>query len=150
MPNSLRPLGCSLPGSSVSGILQADIVEWVAMPASRGSSPLRDWTHVSYCLLHWQAGSLQLAPPGKPGKDLPLSYFFSFLLLFLLSSLTFSLPAFLPPSLLSSSLSSSLVLCFFHNRSWIFTYSKQCSSIRYISIKCESYVIGKRYKYALK
>ena len=32
----------SLPGSSVHGILQAQILEWVAMPSSRGSSQSRD------------------------------------------------------------------------------------------------------------
>ena len=32
------PMDCSLPGSSVYGILQARILEWVAMPSSRGSS----------------------------------------------------------------------------------------------------------------
>ena len=42
------PLDCTLPGSSVHGILQARILEWVAMPSSRGSSPPRDQTHVSY------------------------------------------------------------------------------------------------------
>ena len=36
------PMDCSLPGSSVHGILQARILEWVAMSSSRGSSPLRD------------------------------------------------------------------------------------------------------------
>ena len=35
-------------GSSVHGILQARILEWVAMHSSRGSSWPRDWTHVSY------------------------------------------------------------------------------------------------------
>ena len=38
---------CSLPGSSVHGILQARILEWVAIPFSRGSSWLRDQTWVS-------------------------------------------------------------------------------------------------------
>ena len=42
-------MDCSPPGSSVHGILQARILEWVAMPFSRGSSWPRDWTHVS-CL----------------------------------------------------------------------------------------------------
>ena len=42
------PMDYSLPGSSVHGILQARILEWVAMPSSRGSSQPRDWTHV-YC-----------------------------------------------------------------------------------------------------
>ena len=34
--------------SSVHGILQARILEWVAVPSSRGSSWPRDWTHISY------------------------------------------------------------------------------------------------------
>ena len=40
-------MDCSPPGSSVHGILQASIVEWVAMPSSRESSQSRDRTHVS-------------------------------------------------------------------------------------------------------
>ena len=44
------PRDCSLPSSSVHGISEAKILEWVwvAMPSSRGSSQLRDWTCVSY------------------------------------------------------------------------------------------------------
>ena len=41
------PLYCSLPGSSVHGILQARILEWVAMPSPRGPSPRRDQTCIS-------------------------------------------------------------------------------------------------------
>ena len=41
------PMDCSLPGSSVHGILQARILEWVAMPSSRGSSWPRDLTWIS-------------------------------------------------------------------------------------------------------
>ena len=41
------PIECSLPSSSVYGILQARTLEWVASPFSRGSSWLRDWTQVS-------------------------------------------------------------------------------------------------------
>ena len=33
-----EPIDCSLPSSSVHGILQARILEWVAIPSSRGSS----------------------------------------------------------------------------------------------------------------
>ena len=40
------PMDCSLPGSSVHGILQARILEWVAIPFSRGSSQLRDRTRI--------------------------------------------------------------------------------------------------------
>ena len=42
------PMDCSPPGSSVHGILQARILEWVAMPSSRRSSWLRDQTCFSY------------------------------------------------------------------------------------------------------
>ena len=45
-----------VPGSSVHGILQARVLEWVAMPSSRGSSQPEDWTHISYVYLHWQVG----------------------------------------------------------------------------------------------
>ena len=52
-------------GSSVHGILQARILECVAMPSS-GDLPDPGIEPTSLCLLHWQAGSLPLAPPGKP------------------------------------------------------------------------------------
>ena len=42
------PMDCSLPGSSVHGILQARILEWVAIPFSRGSSWPRDWAKVCH------------------------------------------------------------------------------------------------------
>ena len=38
MSNSCNPVNCSLPGSSVHGILQAEILEWAVMSFSRGSS----------------------------------------------------------------------------------------------------------------
>ena len=65
---TLQPHLCSPPGSSVHGILQTRILEWVSIPSSRGSSGPRDWTRVRSCLLHllhWQTGSLPLAPPGN-------------------------------------------------------------------------------------
>ena len=43
-----NPLDCSPPGSSVHGILQARILEQVAIPFSRGSYPPRDQTQVSH------------------------------------------------------------------------------------------------------
>ena len=42
------PMDWSLPGSSVHGILQARILEWVDIPFSRGSFQPRDWTWVSH------------------------------------------------------------------------------------------------------
>ena len=49
------PMDCSLPGSSVHGIFQARILEWVAISYSRGSSWSRDQTCVSYvsCIGRW-------------------------------------------------------------------------------------------------
>ena len=51
-PTLCGPIDCSLPGSSVHGILQARILQWVAMSSSRGSSQPRDQTGVSYIYLH--------------------------------------------------------------------------------------------------
>ena len=59
-------MDCSPPASSVHGILQARILEWVAIPFSRGSSQLG----IEPASLHWQADSLPLEPPGKPEKIL--------------------------------------------------------------------------------
>ena len=47
-PTLCDPMDCSPPGSSVHGILPARILEWVAMPSSRGSSRPRDRTRVSH------------------------------------------------------------------------------------------------------
>ena len=55
-----NPMDCSPPGSSVHGILQARILEWVAMPSSRASFQ----PGIKLCLLHllhWQVGSIPLA-----------------------------------------------------------------------------------------
>ena len=55
-------MDCSLPGSSVHGIFQARMLEWVAISLqgifpTQGSNP---------CLLHWQADSLPLSYQGSP------------------------------------------------------------------------------------
>ena len=52
-------MDCSPPGSPVHGILQAGILEWVAMPLP--GDPLDPGTEPeSLSLLHWQVGSLSL------------------------------------------------------------------------------------------
>ena len=62
-----NPVDHSPPGSSVHGILQGRILEWVAMPSSsRGSS--RPVNQIS--LLHWQAGSLLLSHLASPHTTL--------------------------------------------------------------------------------
>ena len=47
-PTLYDPMDCSPPGSSVHEIIQARILEHIAMPSSKGSSWPRDQTHVSY------------------------------------------------------------------------------------------------------
>ena len=46
-PTFCDPMDCSPLGSSISGILQARILEWIAVPSSRGSSRPRDGSWVS-------------------------------------------------------------------------------------------------------
>ena len=55
-------MDCSPLGSSVHGIFQGRILEWVARP----SSGLRDLTHVSYLFCIGRQVFLPLEPPGKP------------------------------------------------------------------------------------
>ena len=48
------PMDCSLPGSSVHGILQARILEWVATPFSKGSFPTQgSSSHLLSCIGRW-------------------------------------------------------------------------------------------------
>ena len=49
MSDSCDPMDCSRPGSSVHGIFQARILEWIAISFSRGSSRPRNWTQV-FCI----------------------------------------------------------------------------------------------------
>ena len=59
-PTPCDPMDCSSPGSSVHEILQARMLEWVALPSYRRYSKPRDGTHISYIscigrqiLHHW-------------------------------------------------------------------------------------------------
>ena len=63
-PTLCDPTDCSPSGSSVHGILQASILEWVAMPSSTGSSAPRDQTHVS-CGCCMAGGLFTAEPPGE-------------------------------------------------------------------------------------
>ena len=56
------PMDCSPPGSSVHGILQTRILEWGAVPFSRGSSWPRDW---NWGLLHCRQTLYPLSPQGS-------------------------------------------------------------------------------------
>ena len=59
----------SLPGSSVHGILQARILEWVVMPSFRESSRPRDWIHVS-CVSCTEDKFFTTEPSGKSSINL--------------------------------------------------------------------------------
>jgi len=54
-PTLWDPMDCSLPSSSVQGILKAKTLEWFATPSALGSSRPRDWSCVSYvsCIGRW-------------------------------------------------------------------------------------------------
>ena len=73
-PSLCDPMDCSLTGSSVHGILQARILEWVAIPSSRGSSRSRDWTCVSSisCIA---GGFFTSEAPGKALEYIAFQYF---------------------------------------------------------------------------
>ena len=60
------PVDHSPPGSSVHGILQAWILEWVSKCPPSGALPDQGLNPRLFRLLHWQASSLPLAPPGNP------------------------------------------------------------------------------------
>ena len=64
----------SLPGSPISEISQARILEWIAISFSRVSSQLRDWTHIS-CIGRKTFFSFTTEPPRKP--ELPLRKYVS-------------------------------------------------------------------------
>jgi len=88
-------MDCSLPGSSVRGISQARILEWVAMPFSRASHQPRNRTRVSYtCLRYWQVGSSPLAPPGKA---LSISHTVSIVYIYVNPNLPVPLTLLFPP-----------------------------------------------------
>ena len=63
-------MDCSLPSSSVHGILQARTLEWVAMSSSRGSSWPRDPNLCLLYLLHWQVGATIVLKPTIKDQNL--------------------------------------------------------------------------------
>ena len=60
------PIDCSLPGSSVHGILQARIPESSCYFLLQGIFPTQGSNLCLLCLLHWQADSLPLCHVGSP------------------------------------------------------------------------------------
>ena len=64
-PTLCDPIDCSLPGSSVHGILQARILEWAAMSSSRGLCN----TGIEPMSPTLQVDSLPSEPPGNPWSN---------------------------------------------------------------------------------
>ena len=64
--DSVTPMDCSPPGSSVHGILQAGMLEWVAISSSKGSSWPRDQTCVCCISCLGQARSVRLSQWESP------------------------------------------------------------------------------------
>ena len=67
---------CSLPGPSVHGIIVAWILQWVAISSSRGIFLIQGLNPCLLWFLLWQADSLPLAPPGKPGVNCMVCEFY--------------------------------------------------------------------------
>ena len=65
-PTLCNPVDCNLAASCVHGILQARILEWIAMPSPRGSSQPRDWIWVS-CIAGW---FFTAEPLGDPNRNI--------------------------------------------------------------------------------
>ena len=63
-----NPMDCSPPDSSVHGILRARILEWVAIPFSRGSSQPRDQTQVSHMAGGFFTSRATREAPSKGGR----------------------------------------------------------------------------------
>ena len=61
-----EPMDCSPLSSSINGVSQAKVLEWVAISSSRGSSQPRDRTRVSCLSPTLQADSLPAEPSGSP------------------------------------------------------------------------------------
>ena len=101
-PTLCDSMDCSPSSSSVHGILQAKILEWVAKLSSRGSSQPRDRTRVSCIFCIGRRILLPLAPPGKPHLSLASIFMITFQ----------SLSGRLLISVLFSSFSDVLILFF--------------------------------------
>ena len=102
-PTLCDPMDCSLPGFSLHGILQGRVLEWVAIPFSRGSSWSRDRTRVSWI----------------PGRH------------FNLWATREALTPSKHCAILSSSRKSSIILTIrYHRSQWVFTVFFSISSTR--------------------
>ena len=130
-PTLCDPTDCSPPGFSVHGILQARILEWIAIPFSRGTSQPRNRTLVS-CV----AGRFfTVWATGTPFRYMICKYFFPF------CRLTFhSVDCFFAIQKLSSLISSHRLM-FFSVACALGVMSKKITATIYVEYYCSNYVI---------
>ena len=127
MSDSLRPRGQSLSGSSVHGIFQTRILEWVAISFSRRSSQPRKWILVYYvsCI----AGKFFNCWAIREAHYLPISWhlfkFISIESVMVFNHLILSHPLLLLPSIFPSIrvFSNELALCIRWPKYWRFSFS---------------------------
>ena len=85
-PILCNPMDCSLPSSSVHGIFQARVLEWVSISFSRGSSQPRDLTQVFHiacrCFTIWATSEAPNSYVVKSGSMIPPGLFSGLLWLF--------------------------------------------------------------------
>ena len=115
------PMNCSLPSSSVHGIPQARVLEWVVMPSSRGSSSPRDWALFSYVSFISRGFFTLLAEPvgkhqymSEPHKNLYSGSICALSILILLCT----------SSVCTSSLKTDILYI-----SYFFTFSVSCKNV---------------------
>ena len=120
------PMDCSLPGSSVLGILQGRILEWVAFSSSRRSSQLRDQTHVS-CDSCIAGEFFTFEPLGKPMVTMRLTQNIDKIMYFILieTSIAYKNFTFLLPSFYDFDVTIYLFLyCVFVKLQWLQLFLK--------------------------
>ena len=130
-------MDCNLPGSSVHGISQARILEWVAISCHfllQGIFPTQGSNPCFLCLLLWQVGSLPTEPAGRAPKgflnlyhlfithDCSLTTFSYFFFKNLSSTLYYNLHENKEHSLMLILSFPVPIICLVHNRSSVHIY----------------------------
>ena len=116
MSTLYNPTVCSPPGSSVHGILNARMLEWVAISFSRGSFQPRDGTHVSFMT----GGFSTTESLGKPVRMCTcMIYFYATCVYLKISIHTEIYIQFYDCIFSSFSLVSKKVTCLIQKASWI-------------------------------